>query len=120
MDQELSARRDKLLDVRDEVYRHMEEARTTGVIAKPLEALVALEAASPLYELLLAYQDQLASIFIVSQVRLEKGEAPLQVSVQPAEGKRCARCWLVLPTVGRHAVHPSLCARCAEVVTEVY
>ena len=120
VDQELSARWEKLLDVRDEVYRHMEEARTTGVIAKPLEALVALEAASPLYELLLAYQDQLASIFIVSQVRLEKGEAPLQVSVQPAEGKRCARCWLVLPTVGRHAVHPSLCARCAEVVTEVY
>ena len=120
VDQELSARWDKLLDVRDEVYRHMEEARTTGVIGKPLEALVALEAASPLYELLLAYQDQLASIFIVSQVRLEKGEAPLQVSVQPAEGKRCARCWLVLPTVGRDAVHPSLCARCAEVVTEVY
>ena len=120
VDEELSARWEKLLDVRDEVYRHMEEARTTGVIGKPLEALVALEAASPLYELLLAYRDQLASIFIVSQVRLEKGEAPLQVSVQPAEGKRCARCWLVLPTVGRHAVHPSLCARCAEVVTEVY
>ena len=120
VDEELSARWERLLDVRDEVYRRMEEARTTGVIGKPLEALVALEAASPLYELLLAYQDQLASIFIVSQVRLEKGEAPLQVSVQPAEGKRCARCWLVLPTVGRDAVHPSLCARCAEVVTEVY
>ncbi|HUV05400.1 MAG TPA: isoleucine--tRNA ligase [Armatimonadota bacterium] len=122
VDEELSARWEKLLDVREEVYRHIEEARTTGVIAKPLEALVVLTAASPLYDLLHAYQDQLASVLIVSQVRLEKAEAgaALQVCVEPAEGTKCARCWLVLPAVGQHAVHPSLCARCAEVVTEVY
>ena len=122
VNEELAARWDKLLDVRAAVYRAIEDARTTGVIAKPLEAAVTLMAPPPLHDFLSAYLDQLASILIVSQVRLEKAEegARLQVSVEPAAGTRCERCWLVLPTVGEHAVHPSLCARCAEVVTEVY
>ncbi|HVL22348.1 MAG TPA: zinc finger domain-containing protein, partial [Amaricoccus sp.] len=29
----------------------------------------------------------------------------------PAEGEKCARCWKILPDVGRHA-HPQVCERC--------
>ncbi len=122
VDEELGNKWEKLLDVRDQVYRRMEEARTAGAISKPLEALVILKAPPATYEFLAAYRDELAAIFIVSQVRLELSEsAPgLEIIVEQAPGKRCDRCWLVLPTVGEHAVYPSLCARCAEVVTEVY
>jgi len=31
-----------------------------------------------------------------------------------AQGKKCGRCWMVLPEVGTHAEHDDLCNRCAE------
>jgi isoleucyl-tRNA synthetase len=38
------------------------------------------------------------------------------VLVNPADGGKCDRCWQVLPEVGSHANHPTLCNRCADVV----
>ena len=32
------------------------------------------------------------------------------------KGKKCERCWRVLPEVGGHADHPDLCNRCHDVV----
>ena len=57
----------------------------------------------------------LADLLIVSQVRVEVGEA-LSVAVRPAAVAKCLRCWKVLPTVGSDAEHPELCPRCAAVV----
>ncbi len=34
-----------------------------------------------------------------------------------ADGQKCERCWRVLPEVGTHAAHPTLCTRCCEAVT---
>ena len=33
-----------------------------------------------------------------------------------AEGDKCARCWMILPEVGKNADHPDLCNRCSEAV----
>jgi isoleucyl-tRNA synthetase len=44
---------------------------------------------------------------------------PLSVEVEPPDGRKCERCWLVLETVGGDAKHPTLCARCAEVVSRI-
>ena len=33
-----------------------------------------------------------------------------------ADGSKCERCWKVLPDVGSHKAHPSLCGRCADAV----
>ena len=33
-----------------------------------------------------------------------------------AEGDKCARCWMILPEVGRNKAHPDLCNRCAGAV----
>jgi isoleucyl-tRNA synthetase len=33
-----------------------------------------------------------------------------------APGKKCGRCWMVLPEVGTHAEHEDLCNRCAEAI----
>jgi isoleucyl-tRNA synthetase len=51
--------------------------------------------------------DTLADLLIVSQVR---------VTVAPAQGVKCARCWKVLTSVGTVAGHDTLCPRCAAVV----
>jgi isoleucyl-tRNA synthetase len=68
----------------------------------------------------------LKSLFIVSDVQVHAAGsvAPdaadqytgLAVAVQAADGEKCERCWILTPEVGQHAEHPSLCARCAEVV----
>ena len=59
-----------------------------------------------------------ADLFIVSQVEVTVG-SELSVAVIPAEGEKCARCWKIHPMVGSHAVHTSLCPRCAGVVPAV-
>jgi isoleucyl-tRNA synthetase len=33
-----------------------------------------------------------------------------------ADGSKCERCWKVLPEVGKHAAHPTLCTRCVDAV----
>jgi isoleucyl-tRNA synthetase len=38
------------------------------------------------------------------------------VLVEPAEGGKCERCWQILPEVGSHPDHATLCDRCADVV----
>ncbi len=40
------------------------------------------------------------------------------VTVERAAGGKCQRCWKHLTTVGINAAHPTLCARCAGVVTQ--
>ncbi|MBX3498692.1 MAG: isoleucine--tRNA ligase [Alphaproteobacteria bacterium] len=69
----------------------------------------------------------LAEICIVSDASLVEGEPPAEaftlaevpgVGVVPgrAEGEKCARCWQVLPEVGRSGAHPTLCLRCESTV----
>ena len=54
----------------------------------------------------------------MSQVRVTVGNE-LTVTVAPAQGVKCARCWKVLPTVGSDSEHPDLCPRCAAVVKKL-
>jgi isoleucyl-tRNA synthetase len=42
--------------------------------------------------------------------------AGVAVTVGPAPGEKCQRCWRVLPEVGSVAAHPDLCQRCADAV----
>jgi isoleucyl-tRNA synthetase len=42
------------------------------------------------------------------------------IVVTKAEGETCERCWIVTPHVGENAKHPTLCPRCADVVSEHY
>jgi isoleucyl-tRNA synthetase len=40
------------------------------------------------------------------------------VSFAKADGTKCARCWKILPEVGKSTAHPHLCLRCEGAVTE--
>ena len=67
--------------------------------------------------------DELADLMIVSQVELVKGEGGaasavegLGVAAAHATGEKCERCWKYSSSIGSHAAHPTLCARCASVV----
>jgi len=118
MDSELNQRWQRLLEVRDKVLLTLEEARQSGKIGKPLESRVRIVASGDLYDLLKSCESMLASVFIVSQVELRRGDGDVSVEVEPPYGRKCDRCWLVLESVGNHADHPGLCDRCYEVVSQ--
>jgi isoleucyl-tRNA synthetase len=58
--------------------------------------------------------DELAEEAYVSEVLPE-----LHVSVQPASGAKCERCWTRSETVGDADEHPALCSRCTSVVSKL-
>jgi isoleucyl-tRNA synthetase len=121
VDAELAERWAKIFEVRDEVYKVIEQARQAGTIGKPLESRVWISTPDPVYDLLQSYADVLPSVLIVSQVVLERAPegSDLKVEVGRPEGEKCARCWLVLEDVGTDDEHPELCSRCSGVVSSL-
>ncbi|MBR5773606.1 MAG: isoleucine--tRNA ligase, partial [Clostridia bacterium] len=124
-DDELVARWDRLHQVRDDVKKALEIARASKIIGASLDAKVALYADGELYDFLKANESALPVIFITSGVVVEKGEGEfkglvegLSVSVAPADGAKCERCWSYSTEVGTDADHPTLCPRCAKIIKE--
>lgn len=119
LDADLAQRWARILEVRDRVLAALEEARQSGRIGKPLESKVTIAAPDELYTLLEPYASTLPAVMIVSQVALERSASnEIEVRVDPPEGEKCARCWLVLQSVGRNSDHPQLCERCVTAIGE--
>lgn len=120
---------ERLLEVRREVFRALEQARVERRIASSLEAHVRMTAGPELRGLLERYRSWLPAILLVSQVTIEPGEgvatAPLsgldqlRVAVERAEGRRCERCWNYSPRVGESVRWPTVCERCVEALEEI-
>ncbi|HTK84968.1 MAG TPA: class I tRNA ligase family protein, partial [Patescibacteria group bacterium] len=105
--------------VRREVFAHLERQRHAKKIGSSLEANLLLKVNEKVFSLV-ANVD-LADIMIVSDVKIEK-EAVLDsmvgITFQNANGTKCARCWKVLPEVGKDKEHKDVCLRCADAVRE--
>jgi isoleucyl-tRNA synthetase len=114
----------KLLTVRDQVLKALEEARNQKQIGKSLEAQVRVTASDPFYPVLERYKSDLRYAFIVSQVDLKRGPSRngtghLAVEVAKAAGKECERCWNYSTRVGEDEDYPTLCERCVPVVRQI-
>ena len=114
LDDETTAKWDKIIAVRTAVNGVLETARAEKKIGKALEARVDLTV--PAEDAFLAEMDGalLADLLIVSQVNVTVG-GELAVSVANAEGTKCPRCW-------KHSLtdHPDgLCPRCAAAVAKL-
>jgi isoleucyl-tRNA synthetase len=119
VDRDLLKTWDRLLEVRSAVQKALEEKRNDKVIGASLEARVILTAGGETRQLLDRYADQLAALFIVSQVDLRAAEAAgMIVEVEHAEGAKCERCWNWSATVGEDVRYPTLDARCVRQVEE--
>jgi isoleucyl-tRNA synthetase len=108
----------KLFAVRSDVQKALEEKRNEKTIGASLEASVTLRAGGETLDLLRHYEDQLASIMIVSDVRLEESAGELQIEVAHAKGSKCERCWNWSATVGQDPRFPTLDARCVRQIEE--
>ncbi|MCQ6274021.1 isoleucine--tRNA ligase [Bacillus sp. V3B] len=128
--QELLAKWSKFMDLRDDVLKALEEARNEKVIGKSLAAKVEVYVNADTKNLLDSIHENLQQLFIVSEFEVagDYDKAPEKaikleyaaIMISKAEGETCERCWTVTPHVGEKESHPTLCPRCAEVVTEHY
>ncbi|HIK14404.1 MAG TPA: isoleucine--tRNA ligase [Leptolyngbyaceae cyanobacterium M33_DOE_097] len=132
---ELAKRWQSLRDIRTEVNKVLEQARTDKAIGASLEAKLRLFVAdenvrktlvecNPSDALSGNRVDQLRYLFLVSQVELLDSPAALAdikyavqteafgIGVVSADGTKCDRCWNYSTHVGESAEHPLLCERC--------
>ena len=128
VDAELSARWAKMLDLRSEMTKALEGARRDKAIGHSLDASITVYADGDAYQALTGFGASLASLLIVSEAHVVEGrdnapanavtveDGALSIVVTPSELEKCERCWIHRDTVGQDTNHPTLCARCADVV----
>ncbi|WP_312942038.1 isoleucine--tRNA ligase [Oscillibacter sp.] len=120
--------------LRDDVNAVLETARADKKIGKALEAHVSLHADddAAAQALMATVGVSLAEVFIVSDCNITTAEPSaeatvgkgtnfpgLTVEVGRAPGAKCERCWMQSAKVGENPDHPTLCPRCAEVVSKL-
>ncbi len=131
IDQKLEEIYEKLLKLREEVNRALEQARRQKLIRHPYEAKVYLQLPEELKEIVKPRLDYLPFFLTVSQVDTEHFEGEvviegeevkgLKVGVGRAEGEKCPRCWIYFPE-GEFKELPDgqrVCKRCYEALKEM-
>ena len=121
-DEAFEAKWDRIMAIRDDVKKVLEQARADKVIGSALEAGLTLYCSKEVYDFLnVIPMDELADLFIVSHVDLVEGEGGVKglveglgVSAAHAAGNKCLRCWKYETTVGEDG----LCPRCAKVLKQ--
>jgi isoleucyl-tRNA synthetase len=118
-----------LIEVRHDVLKPIESLRERKTIGHSLESKVTIYADGDVYAVLSENLDELAPLFVVSEVvLLTKDGAPkdayngevVAVSVERSTLKKCSRCWRYERSVGLDPSHPELCGRCSSVVSQFY
>ena len=109
-----------IYQTRLDVNKMLEEKRNEKVIGKSLEAAVEIAVADDAaYAILSENRELLEKVLIVSSVTVTKTDAAEnQYIITTAAGEKCERCWMYSTTVGEDKTHPTLCARCAHVISE--
>ncbi len=124
-DPALAAKWDRVREIRRVVTGALELARADKQIGASLQAHPTVHLTGERRAMLDGVD--LSEISITSAVTISDAPAAngaftladvpgVAVLVNPAEGGKCERCWQVLPEVGSHPHHPTLCNRCANVV----
>jgi isoleucyl-tRNA synthetase len=136
LDRELADKWDRIFKERAEVLKALEEARTKGIIGHSLDAKIVLVNQnggpnSSVGDLIKADKIKMQDALIVSQAEISESmpsdSASLswyktellncQIGVTKAEGLKCERCWKYDTEVGKDESHPTVCARCAAVLS---
>ena len=115
--EEFEAKWNKIIAVRDDVKKALEQARAEKVIGAALEAHITLYCNEELEGFLNQIpMDELADLFIVSRADVVCGEGGVKglveglgVKVERVQGEKCPRCWKYVPAVNADG----LCPRCA-------
>ena len=124
--EELWNKYETLIAIRGDAQKALEEARNNKVIGHSLGASVEIFAEGKEYEFLKENEQLLKTLLIVSAVKVTEGEGgehkgenyKASYKVTAPQGEKCERCWMFSETVGENKNHPTLCARCANVIED--
>jgi len=108
----------QIFTIREEALRVLEEARQSKLIGKGLEAELEITASGEQLALLQRHAAGLKEVINVSSVKVVEGP-DLQVTVSPASGHKCARCWNFMPEVSDYGIWQNVCTRCQSALKEM-
>jgi isoleucyl-tRNA synthetase len=132
-----------IFEIRDAAMVKLEESRQEKRIGKGLEAELEIAAVGELLSLLKRHAAGLKEVLNVSTVKVVKGtEADndpkvlmddiqilsgipvgslkmYSISVSPATGHKCARCWNFMPEVSPYGIWQNVCTRCQSALIEM-
>lgn len=111
---ELHALFEKVLNVRGDVQKKLEELRAAKTIGSSLEASVQITADAETLQSLQAVKD-LREILIVSKVDVKPGS--YAVLAQKADGEKCVRCWVYSSDISKAEKTAGVCPKCVEALT---
>ena len=109
---ELEAKWNKIIALKENVAKKLEESRAAKVIGHSLNAKVIISAEGAEYDFLKENEELLMTVFIVSGLEIVQGASDIKVEV--ADGEKCERCWMYSTTVGEDKENPTICHRCSE------
>ncbi len=121
-DPALADRFARLIAVRERVLVALEALRKEKTIGSAQEAAVEIIAPPAQAQSLRDQADILATLCIVSEIRIAEdsaGSDDLTIRAARSTHPKCERCWNLRDTIGQDAAHPTLCARCARALTPV-
>jgi isoleucyl-tRNA synthetase len=127
-DEALAEKWRKVRQVRRVVTGALELARADKKVGSSLEAAPVIHIADPALVAALDGVD-MAEVAITSGVEVRHGEGPadafrlpdvagVAVEFRPAQGRKCARSWKILPTVGSDPDYPDVSPRDARALRE--
>lgn len=113
----------KMMLVRNQVNRAIEQQRVQGVVGAPLDAIITLYADPALMADLSRLKAEARFVFITSEAHLKPladkpstavaTEMPeLWVEVVASPEEKCVRCWHHRKTVNQNPQYPQICDRC--------
>jgi len=109
---QLEEKWNKIIKIREDVSKKLEEARASKLIGHSLNAKVIISEDDNEFEFLNNNKQLLMTVFIVSDLEIVKGNKDIQVVI--ANGEKCERCWMYSETVGMDNENPTICKRCSE------
>jgi len=117
--------RAKMINLKSEIAKIIENARKNKVIGHSLDACVELAPPENLRVFLEEHKEELRSLLIVSQLGIvpeaeiaEPHPCPgsdfegLIIGVSRAKGQKCNRCWMYSELIGVDPAYPEVCERC--------
>ncbi len=104
----------RLRELRSQVQRALEEARSAGKIGSSLAATVEIHASGDDFVLLDSLGNDLRLVLITSEAGViqARNSQEEKIFVVPSMHRKCDRCWHYRGDVGVDAAHPSICGRC--------
>ena len=129
-DADLAERYERIMEIRGEVTKALEQARKAKIIGHPLDAQATVYASEDLAAFIAENLEDLRTATIVSNLVPGQGEPAgdvytsealpgLAVAVSAAAGEKCPRCWKRRESIGESGRFPEICAECAQDLTEI-